>query len=264
MDLRRWRGDLDATLVESTETLPEILIIGDRLNTSNGSVHAALMDERWDDLTAIASSQIENGATALDLCAASSGDCELEHVARLAESASALPFVPCIGTREATIVRALADNSRPKILNCFSGLTTPRAEMLSAISDAQPLAVIAVCIDDAGTKVTAEHRLDVAKRLYDQLSTIGIAPAQIIFDPVTMPASCGDEAEEVTFETSRLIRESFPESRVLSVVSNYSFGMAQKREHEQEFAAKAKAAGATVFLLNALDPILCRIARGEE
>ena len=64
--------------------------------------------------------------------------------------------------------------------------------------------------------VTAETKLEIAKRSYDLLvNKYGLKPQDIIFDPLVFPVGTGDEqyigSAKATVEGIRLIKEKFPE-----------------------------------------------------
>ncbi len=73
-------------------------------------------------------------------------------------------------------------------------------------------AVVVGTIDEIGMAVTREKKLEVAKRSYELLTEKwGLAPEDIIFDPLMFPVGTGDEqyigAAEETIEGIRLIKE---------------------------------------------------------
>jgi len=243
----------------------EPYLIGDRLNTSNRSTRTAV---EFGDLAAvgrIAEVQIANGADALDISACASGGRESKHLNLMIRSIRcfAQPVVCSIDTQDPAIVGTLRSSLIvPPILNCYSGLLDSEEEMQAAIRSTSPIAgVVAVCVNFRGTDVISARRLDIAKRMASELANAGVDTEQIIFDPVTMPSSAGAKAEQVTLDTIRLLRELFPLSGVLCAVSNYSYGLQKRRDAEHAYAARAKAYGASVFLINALDKQLCELAR---
>src|SRR5690606_23519407 len=90
--------------------------------------------------------------------------------------------------------------------------------------------VVVGTIDEKGMAVTREKKLEVAERSYKLLTEKwGLAPEDIIFDPLVFPVGTGDEqyigAAEETIEGIRLIKEKFPRSLTVLGVSNVSFGL---------------------------------------
>ena len=91
-------------------------------------------------------------------------------------------------------------------------------------------AVVVGTIDEPGMAVTRERKLEVAERSYDLLvNKWGLAPEDIIFDPLVFPVGTGDEqyigSAVETIEGIRLIKEKMPRALTILGVSNVSFGL---------------------------------------
>ena len=91
-------------------------------------------------------------------------------------------------------------------------------------------AVVVGTIDEKGMGVTAERKLEIAKRSYDLLvHKYGFKPQDLIFDPLVFPVGTGDEqyigSAKATVEGIRLIKEQFPDTQTILGVSNVSFGL---------------------------------------
>src|SRR5258706_3260627 len=91
-------------------------------------------------------------------------------------------------------------------------------------------AVIALTIDEDGMALTAERKLAVAKRIYDLATEkYGIRPVDLIFDPLTLPISTGQEdyrtAGMETLKAVELIKQELPQVKTILGVSNISFGL---------------------------------------
>ncbi|MBL8024720.1 MAG: methionine synthase [Elusimicrobia bacterium] len=94
-------------------------------------------------------------------------------------------------------------------------------------------AVVVGCIDEdkaQGMAVTRERKRSVAKRSFDLLTgKYGLAPEDIVFDPLVFPAATGDKnyigASRETIEGVRLIKEAFPQCKTILGISNVSFGL---------------------------------------
>jgi 5-methyltetrahydrofolate--homocysteine methyltransferase len=91
-------------------------------------------------------------------------------------------------------------------------------------------AVIALTIDEDGMALTADKKVAIARRIY-KLATekYGLRGTDIIFDPLTLPISTGQEdyrsAGIETLEAVRRIKEELPEAKTILGVSNISFGL---------------------------------------
>src|SRR5690606_20646661 len=86
-------------------------------------------------------------------------------------------------------------------------------------------AVVVGTIDEAGMAVTRERKLEIAERSYDLLTgKWGLAPEDIIFDPLVFPVGTGDQqyigSAVETIEGIRLIKKKFPECLTVLGISN--------------------------------------------
>jgi 5-methyltetrahydrofolate--homocysteine methyltransferase len=91
-------------------------------------------------------------------------------------------------------------------------------------------AVIALTIDETGMALTADRKVAIAKRIFELATTkYGIRPVDLIFDPLTLPISTGQEdyrsAGMETLEAVKRIKQEMPEVRTILGVSNISFGL---------------------------------------
>lgn len=89
--------------------------------------------------------------------------------------------------------------------------------------------VVVGTIDEDGMGVTAERKLEIAKRSYDLLvNKYEIPPEDLIFDP-RLPVGTGDEqyigSAKATVDGIRLIKEALPEVQTILGISNVSFGL---------------------------------------
>ena len=78
--------------------------------------------------------------------------------------------------------------------------------------------------------VDRHRKLEIAERSYQLLTEKwGIAPEDIIFDPLMFPVGTGDEqyigSALETIEGIRLIKEKLPQTLTVLGVSNISFGL---------------------------------------
>ena len=81
-----------------------------------------------------------------------------------------------------------------------------------------------------GMALTRARKLGVAQRSFDLLvEKYGLAPEDLIFDPLVFPAGTGDKnywgSAVETIEGVRLIKEALPRCRTVLGVSNVSFGL---------------------------------------
>ena len=94
-------------------------------------------------------------------------------------------------------------------------------------------AIVVGCIDEDKVQAqafTRERKLEIAKRSYELLTKkYGMAPEDIVFDPLVFPCATGDEnyigGAVETIEGIRLIKEALPDTQTILGISNVSFGL---------------------------------------
>ena len=91
-------------------------------------------------------------------------------------------------------------------------------------------AVIALTIDETGMAKEVDHKLAVAKRLYDfAVDKHGLPPSDLLFDPLTFTICTGNEDDRKlglnTLDAIERISKELPECQIILGLSNISFGL---------------------------------------
>ena len=216
---------------------PRPLLIGERINTQ-GSRRAKelVLDQDFDSLVEIARSQIDAGAHALDVCVAlTERSDEMATMSTLVHILSTSIDVPLvIDTTEPEVMEAALKSAPGRwILNSVN-LESGRQKLDSVfnIASTHGSAVIALTIDEDGMAISAERKLDIAKRIYDiAIEDFNLDPQDLIFDPLTFTLATGDpeyaESAIATIEGIRRIKDNLPGAFTSLGVSNVSFGLNQ-------------------------------------
>jgi 5-methyltetrahydrofolate--homocysteine methyltransferase len=159
----------------------------------------------------------------------------------------------------ATVVKRLAqsvetplviDSTEPKVieaaLKIYAGRPVVNSIHLESgrakIESVMPLvkeagaAVVALTIDETGMAKTAEHKLEVARRIHEiVVGEYGLPPGALIFDDLTFTLATGDEeyrnSAVETIEGIRLIKRELPGVLTSLGVSNVSFGLKPAARH---------------------------------
>ena len=253
------------------------LAIGERTN-ANGSLafRKAMLENRWNDIVAIANEQAADGAHLLDVCVDyvgrdSAADMR-EVISRLATS-STLPLM--IDSTEPDVLRAglelLGGRAVVNSVNLEDGDgPDSRLARTMALVKEHGAAVVALTIDEHGQARTTADKVRVATRLIEILTTRWrMRIDDIIVDTLTFPIATGqDETRRDAIETIQAIRElteRFPGIHTTLGVSNVSFGLspAARVVLNSVFLAEAVAAGLDSAIVHSAR-ILPRAAIGEE
>ncbi|MCC6670982.1 MAG: methionine synthase [Planctomycetes bacterium] len=210
------------------------LIVGERTN-ANGSkaFREALLAGQMEQMVDIGKSQTREGAHVLDVCTAYVGrDETADMTALLRELVTKVTTPIMVDSTQIDVVDAALRciPGRPIInsINLEDG--EGKADRLCQIARRHGAAFVALTIDEEGMAKTAERKLEVARRIYDiVVHRHGMAPGDLIFDPLTFTVGSGDEDSRKmgleTLEGIRRIKQELPGVRTLLGLSNISFGL---------------------------------------
>jgi 5-methyltetrahydrofolate--homocysteine methyltransferase len=226
-------------------------IIGERINPTGRKVFAQeLRDGDLGRVTADATAQVAAGANVLDINAGIPLVDEPELLKAMITTAQAAVEVPiCI---DSSVIEALEAGLSVYEGRALVNSVTAEDERLEEIL---PLvarygaAVIALTNDETGIPETAAKRLGFARKIVSAAGDFGIAPEDIVIDPLAMTVGADTEAVTTTLEAIRLIRDELGVNMCLGA-SNVSFGLPQRHVLNAAFLPMAMAAGLTSAIMS--------------
>ncbi|MGW6740371.1 methionine synthase [Streptomyces sp. NPDC055025] len=213
------------------------LAIGERTN-ANGSkkFREAMLDGRWDDCVEMARDQIREGAHLLDLCVDYVGRDGVADMAELAgrfATASTLPIV--LDSTELNVIEAglekLGGRAVINSVNYEDGDgPESRFAKVTALAVEHGAALIALTIDEEGQARSVEHKIAIAERLINDLTTNwGVHESDILIDCLTFTICTGQEESRgdgiATIEAIRELKRRRPDVQTTLGLSNISFGL---------------------------------------
>ncbi|WP_327693783.1 methionine synthase [Streptomyces sp. NBC_00459] len=213
------------------------MAIGERTN-ANGSkkFREAMLDGRWDDCVEMARDQIREGAHMLDLCVdyvGRDGVADMEELAGRFATASTLPIV--LDSTEVPVLRAglekLGGRAVINSVNYEDGDgPESRFAKVTRLAQEHGAALIALTIDEEGQARTVEHKVAIAERLIEDLTTNwGIRESDILIDTLTFTICTGQEESRkdgiATIESIRELKRRHPDVQTTLGLSNISFGL---------------------------------------
>src|SRR5437660_2631448 len=210
------------------------LSIGERCN-ANGSRKFRQLQEQgdWDGCVEMGREQVKEGSHTLDLCTAFVGRDEVadmtEAVTRMRGAVNA-PLV--IDSTEYPVLEAALKlyGGKPIVNSINFEDGEEAAEMRLKLARRFGTAVIALTIDETGMAKEVEHKLAVARRLYDfACDQHGLPPSDLLFDPLTFTICTGNADDRRlglnTLDAIERIRDRMPECQIILGLSNISFGL---------------------------------------
>ncbi|AYF77512.1 methionine synthase [Nocardia yunnanensis] len=214
-----------------------ILMIGERTN-ANGSkaFREAMLAGDWQKCLDIAKDQTRDGAHMLDLCVdyvGRDGTADMAELASRLATASTLPIM--LDSTETPVLKAglehLGGRCAINSVNYEDGDgPESRFQQTMALVAEHGAAVVALTIDEEGQARTAEHKVAIAERLIEDITTNwGLAESDIIIDTLTFTLGTGQEESRrdgiETIEAIRELKRRHPNVQTTLGLSNISFGL---------------------------------------
>jgi 5-methyltetrahydrofolate--homocysteine methyltransferase len=223
------------TIEADDQTRP--LLVGERTNVIGSRLFKNLVaEEKWEEATEIARRQVKGGAHIVDVCLQSTERDEKKDIPVFYENLIRKIKVPIMvdTTDPSAVELALTYCQGKAIINSINLEDgEEKFEKVVPIAHDYGAAVVVGCIDEDPVQAqafTRERKLAIARRSYELLTKkYGIAPEDIVFDPLVFPCATGDEnyigGAAETMEGIRLIKEALPDTRTILGISNVSFGL---------------------------------------
>src|SRR3954469_24768662 len=241
---------------------PKPLIVAEEMNTTTRleTFRNLVRTGNYDEILATAKRLVSHGSHMLDLCCAVVGEDEKGYITSVLEKiATRVPAPVLIDSTEADVIEeALKRVPGKAIINSINLEDgEKRTSKVLPMAKRYGAAVIALTIDEQGMALTAERKLAIAKRIF-KLATekYGIRPVDIIFDPLTLPISTGQEEYRTagieTLKAVELIKRELPDVKTILGVSNISFGLSaySRRVLNSVFLKEAVDRGLDAAIIN--------------
>ena len=241
------------------------LIVGERTNVIGSRLFKNLVaEEKWEEATEIARWQIKNGAHIVDVCLQSSDRDEMKDIQPFYEKLIRKIKAPIMidTTDPKAVEQALIYCQGKSIINSINLEDgEEKFERICPLAKSYGAALICGTIDEDKQQAqafTRERKLAVARRSVGLLTEkYGIAPEDVIIDPLVFPCATGDEnyigGAVETIEAIRLIKENIAFVKTILGVSNISFGLpaAAREVVNSVFLYHATKAGLDLAIVNA-------------
>ncbi len=219
---------------------PPPLLIGERCN-ANGSkkFRELLLEERYDDMVAMAKEQIREGAHLLDICVAYVGRDERRDMREVVSRFNTQVSIPLMidSTEVVVLEEALKHYAGRAIVNSVNLEDgEERLARVLGLCRTYGAAVVALTIDEDGMAKSAQKKFEIAARIRSLATEkFGLRDQDLIFDTLTFTLGSGDEefrrSAVETVEAIRMIKSAWPRCFTSLGVSNVSFGLNPQARH---------------------------------
>ena len=238
------------------------LIVGERVNASGSKRMRDLLNaEDWDGLVSLAKEQEREGAHILDVnvdFVGRNGEVDMHELASRLVTSIKLPLM-FDSTEWEKMEAGLQHAGGKSILNSTNYEDgEPRFAKVIDLAKRYGASVVIGTIDEEGMARTAEGKVKIAKRAFEQATgELGLPASDIFFDPLALPISTGIEEDRrnalETIEGIRRIKTELPGVFSILGVSNISFGLnpASRVVLNSVFLHEAVTAGLDSAIVNA-------------
>ncbi|MGI8505354.1 MAG: dihydropteroate synthase [Solirubrobacteraceae bacterium] len=226
-------------------------VIGERINPTGRKKFAEQLREGdLSTVTVDALAQAEAGANMLDVNAGIPLVDEselLKSMLRMVQDTVDLPICIDSSVIEALEAGLAVYEGRP-LVNSVTAEDERLEEILPLVAK-HGAAVIGLANDETGIPETPHERLECARKIVSAAGDHGIAPEDVIIDPLAMTVGAATDAVTTTLATISLIRDELGVNMCLGA-SNVSFGLPQRHVLNAGFLPMAMAAGLTSAIMS--------------
>jgi 5-methyltetrahydrofolate--homocysteine methyltransferase len=225
---------MDTVLHSKTKTItigPDhpFVMIGERINPSGRKkLGAEMAAGDFERVRRDAVAQVAAGAHMLDVNAGVPIANEAELLVSALRAVGEVADVPlCLDSSVVEALEAgLSAYPGKALVNSVTG-EDERLERVLPLVKKHGAAVIGMANDETGISNDPEYRLGVARKILHRAQDHGIAPEDVIIDPLALTVAADPEAVRHTLETMRLIQSELGLNMVCGA-SNISFGLPER------------------------------------
>jgi 5-methyltetrahydrofolate--homocysteine methyltransferase len=201
-------------------------IIGERINpTGKKALREALKAGNLEYIAEEAKKQEEQGASIIDVNVGMPGvdqEVMLPAAVKMVAEVSGLP-ISIDSSNPKAIEAALKICPGRALINSTTG-EEASLEAILPLAKEYKAAVIALCFDESGIAMEVGKRLNIATKIVDRATKVGLDLEDIIFDPLVTSLGSDDQAASITLETIKALRKRYGNSITVGA-SNVSFGL---------------------------------------
>lgn len=211
------------------------VVVAEEMNTTTRAAHFRDMVKSgdMDGVLTMAKRLVNEGSQMLDVCCAVVGEDEMAYMNAVMEKIATRITAPIVvdSTEAEVIEEALKRIPGKAVINSINLEDgEKRTSRVLPMARRYGAAVVALTIDEEGMALTTDRKVAIAKRITAMATErYGLRPQDLIFDPLTLPISTGQEdyrnAGMETLEAVRRIKAEIPGVKTILGVSNISFGL---------------------------------------
>jgi 5-methyltetrahydrofolate--homocysteine methyltransferase len=231
-----------------------VTIVAERINATRKRIGKALEEKDAERIKLEARSQADAGADYIDVNAGRAGGDEPEDLAWLVDIVQAEVDKPlCLDSADPrALKRAMECAKQTPLVNSING-DPARIEGIVPLVAEKGASVVALCMEEAGMPSSVADRMKIATRLAEAVMSAGITMDRVYFDPCVLAAATSQDQPLIVLETVSEIKKAWPDTHVISGLSNISFGMPLRGLINRIYLVMMMSHGADAFIVDPTD-----------
>lgn len=235
----------------NTVIINEPRVIGERINPTGKKIFKqALFDNNINYILNQALEQVKAGADILDVNVGLPGIDEKNMMIQVIKAIQGITDTPLqIDTTIPEVLEAGLRfyNGKP-IVNSVNGEEKSLCTVLPLVKK-YGASVVGLTLDENGIPPKAEKRFNIAMKIVDRATELGISKENIYIDCLTLTASVEQKAVLETLKAVKMVKERLGVKTVLGV-SNISFGLPNRELINHNFLTMALSYGLDLPIIN--------------
>jgi 5-methyltetrahydrofolate--homocysteine methyltransferase len=243
-----------------------MIVVGELINSTRKSIKEAMEKRDADYLKKLAKRQDEAGADFIDVNAGAFVDDEMDILKWALEEVMSVTEKPIAvdSPRGAAIKMGIEMHKNGKPLLNSITKESERWEEVYPVAVEHDCIVLGLCIDDNGIPESADPRIKIADGIINDLVKGGKKIEDIAIDPLTTPLSVNTNYGIIVFDTIRGVKKNFPEVKLITGLSNISYGLPARKQVNRAFVVACMVYGLDGALIDPLDSTMMSLIMATE
>ena len=243
-----------------------MIIVGELINSTRKKIKAAMLEKDAEYIKDLAIRQDKSGADFIDVNAGAFLKGELEHLQWAIEQVQSVTDKPlAIDSPHGEALKfglSLHKNGKP-LINSIT-MEKKKWDEVASLAVEFDSYILGLCINDNGIPNDVDERVKIAGSIIEGLQKKGKKIEDIWIDPITTPVSANQDMGIILMETIQKLRKEFPEVKLVTGLSNVSFGLPIRKQVNRACIAMCMAYGLDGALADPLDGVLMSIVKAGE
>jgi 5-methyltetrahydrofolate--homocysteine methyltransferase len=243
-----------------------MIVVGELLNSTRKKIKEAMQQRDAGFIKDLAKRQDEAGADYIDVNAGAFVDDEMEILKWALEEVMSVTEKPLAvdSPRGAAIKMGLEMHRNGKALLNSITKESERWNEVFPVAVENDCFVLGLCIDDNGIPEDADTRVKIADGIINDLVKAGKKIEDIAIDPLTTPLSVNTNYGLIVIDTIRGVKKNFPEVKLITGLSNISYGLPARKQINRAFVVTCMVNGLDGALIDPLDKTMMSLIRATE